>query len=194
MRAIDLSGAEFNVRVADFVPPVIVTSVWALTAVVVTVNVPVFWLAATVTVAGTLASALLLNRLTTTPPVGAGPAKVTVPVEGLPPMTVAGLSASDWTVVGFTVRVALCVAAPSVPFIVAITAADTGVVAMVNPVDLDPVATVTLVGRLALVLLEVKPIASPPVGAGPVRLTVPIDEVPPITDVGETVTLNKLGG
>ena len=41
---------------------------------------------------GTLADPLLLDRLTCIPPAGAGAAKVTVPVEGLPPVTVLGFS------------------------------------------------------------------------------------------------------
>ena len=48
--------------------------------------------AATVTLAGTWAAAvLLLDRVTNAPPTGAGPLSVTVPVEVLPPMTDAGL-------------------------------------------------------------------------------------------------------
>ena len=34
----------------------------------------------------------------------------------------------------------------------------------------------------------------PPVGAGPLRLTVPVEVEPPITDVGETATLASTGG
>jgi hypothetical protein len=71
--------------------------------------------AATVTLVGTLAAALLLDSVTAAPPAGAGAVKVTVPVDGVPPPTLAGLrdtpesfAADD----GFTVTVALRV----VPF------------------------------------------------------------------------------
>src|SRR5881394_2124922 len=69
-----------------------VTGVDVVTALVVTVNVALLAPAATVTLAGTVAVDVLL-RVTAAPPVGAGPLSVTVPVEGDPPVTLAGLSA-----------------------------------------------------------------------------------------------------
>ena len=49
--------------------------------------------AGTVTLAGTVAAAvLLLARVTTAPPAGAAPVRVAVPVDGLPPWTDVGLS------------------------------------------------------------------------------------------------------
>ena len=51
--------------------------------------------ATTVTFAGTVAAALLLDSATTVPPVGAAAVRVTVPVELAPPITALGLSASD---------------------------------------------------------------------------------------------------
>ena len=45
----------------------------------------------TVTFEGTVAAAgLLLDRVTSAPPVGAEPLSVTMPVEGLPPVKLAG--------------------------------------------------------------------------------------------------------
>ena len=87
-----------TVSVAVFVAPpdvpVIVTGVDALTAAVVTVNVPLVAPAATVTVADTVATAvLLLDSVTTAPPVGAALVKVAVPRDVLPPTTLVGLSA-----------------------------------------------------------------------------------------------------
>lgn len=65
----------------------------AATALVVTVKVALVFPAATVTVAGTVAATvLLLERATTSPPVGAAPVIVTVPVEGEPPVTLVGRS------------------------------------------------------------------------------------------------------
>lgn len=58
----------------------------------VTVNVAVVAPAATVTEPGTLASALLLLKVTTEPLAGAALANVTVPVELAPPKIVVGLS------------------------------------------------------------------------------------------------------
>ena len=68
----------------------------AVTLLVVTVNVALLAPAATVTLAGTVAAAVLsLERETAAPPLGAGPLRVTVPAEGDPPITLIGLSATD---------------------------------------------------------------------------------------------------
>ena len=89
-----------------------VTAVAAGTALVVTVNVALFAPAATVTLAGTRATVVLLLESTTcAPPVGAGPLRVTVPVEEFPPTKLAGFSVRDVGVgagggTGFTVSVA----------------------------------------------------------------------------------------
>ena len=83
-----------------------VTGVEAVTALVFTENVALVDPAATVTLDGTVAKVLLLERFTMTPPVGAVPLRVTVPVEEEPPFTLPGLSvtaestgdAGAWTV------------------------------------------------------------------------------------------------
>jgi hypothetical protein len=71
------------------------TDVDLVTAVVVTVNVAVVAPAGTVTLAGTVADALLLVSVTTVPPEGAGPFSVTVPVEEVPPFTLDGLRVNE---------------------------------------------------------------------------------------------------
>jgi hypothetical protein len=76
-----------------------VTDVEAVTLLVLTVNIALLAPAATVTLAGTVAAAVLpLERETTAPPLGAGPLRVTVPVEGVPPVTLSGLSATEESV------------------------------------------------------------------------------------------------
>jgi hypothetical protein len=78
---------------------VIVTDVSAATGLVVTENVAVVSPAATVTLAGACAAAgTLLVKPTTAPPAGAAPFSVTVPWEERPPMTLAGLRATEPTV------------------------------------------------------------------------------------------------
>ena len=72
-----------------------VAEVEVLTAVVVTVNVALELPAATVTLRGTVAAALLLDSDTTMPPVGAAPFSVTVPCDVLPPVTVVGFSVTE---------------------------------------------------------------------------------------------------
>lgn len=57
-----------------------------------------------------------------------------------------------------------------------------------------PEATVTLVGVCALVTLDDRVTAKPPLGASELRVTVPVEEVPPTTVVGASVTLLSVGG
>jgi hypothetical protein len=77
---------------------------------VVTVKLASVAPAGTVTLAGTLATdGLLLETETTAPLLGAGAFRVTVPMEELPPVTLDGLSVSDFRVGGVTVSEAACV-------------------------------------------------------------------------------------
>lgn len=91
------------------VVPEIVTAVCAVTAEWLTLNVTVDLPAGTVTLAGTdPAFAAELLSETTTPPVGATPDKVTVPVTAAAelPFTEVGETLSEEIVGGTTVRVA----------------------------------------------------------------------------------------
>jgi hypothetical protein len=90
-----------------------VTVVEKTTMLVFTVKVVLVAPAGMVTLEGTVAAAvLLLESVTCAPPAGAGPFSVTVPAEGLPPVTLAGLRASEETIGGITVSEALCVPPP----------------------------------------------------------------------------------
>jgi hypothetical protein len=93
--------------------PVIVTDVAVVTILWVTVKVPVVCPADTVTVAGTLASALLLERETVNPPVGAADSSVIVPVTAVldPPTTMDALKPTPSSA-GFTVTVAVLLVLP----------------------------------------------------------------------------------
>ena len=79
------------------------------TTLVETVKVAVLAPAATRTLAGAVAAAvLLLERVTVATPVGAGPVSVTVPVD-VPPLTLVGFNVRVDNVGGFTVRMAVFV-------------------------------------------------------------------------------------
>jgi hypothetical protein len=94
------------VRVTPLLEAETVTVVELETGTVVTAKVAVLALAATVTLAGAVAAALLSERVTTIPPLGAGAFRVTVPVEELPPTTLVGLILTEASQ-GLMVRVAV---------------------------------------------------------------------------------------
>lgn len=171
--------------------PEILTIVLAATGLVEIAKVAVVAPAATVTFAGTCAAALLLESVTTAPPEGAPPVSVTVPVEPFPPITLAGFSDTDESVTvaaGVTVRVADWVV-PYVAEIVEVVVVETAVVVTLKVALVSPAATVTLTGTwAAVVLLLDRVTTAPPVGAGPLRVTVPVDPLPPTTLTGFNVT------
>ena len=191
-----VGGVTVNVAVAVVVPtvPVIVEGVLEATGVVVTVNAPVVLPAATVTVAGTVADEELEDRPTEKPPVGAGPLSVTVPVEETPPMTDVGATLTALTVGGTIVKVAELVLVPRVAVIEAGVLVATPVVVIVNVPVIDPDGTVTVAGTVAAALLDVRLTTVPPVPAVAPSVTVPVDDVPPVTDVGLTATATVLAG
>jgi len=87
-----------------------VTPVDEPTALVLAVNVAAVAPLGTVTLDGTVATvALLLDKETSAPPLGAGPLSVTVPVDEVPPVTLVGLRLSEVSVAGggVTVRAAV---------------------------------------------------------------------------------------
>jgi hypothetical protein len=74
------------------------------TPLVVIVKVVLVDPADIVTLGGTCAAVSLLCKVTTAPPAGAAPFKVTIPVELLPPTTEAGFLVSEDRVAALTVR------------------------------------------------------------------------------------------
>jgi len=150
------------------------------------VNVALVAPAGTETVAGTVAAEVLLDvRFTVRPPVGAALLIVTVPVELVPPVTVVGLTDTPVTVGAVTVRVAVLFDVPIEAVIVGVALAATATVLTVNVAVVAPAVTVTGVVTVATpVALDASVTAIPPVGAGPLIVTVPVDWLPPTTDVG----------
>ena len=70
---------------------------------------------------------------------------------------------------------------------------ETVVVETVKFAVVDPAATRTLARTVAEPLLLVSVTVAPPVGAAADSVTVPVDDEPPVTDVGESVTLETVG-
>src|SRR5437588_679708 len=71
----------------------------------------------------------------------------------------------------------------------------TALVLTVNVALLAPAATVTLAGTVAVdVLLLVRVTAAPPAGAGPLSVTVPVEEDPPLTAVGLSAKIGRAAG
>src|SRR5689334_15529722 len=107
------------------------------------VNVAVLEPAATVTVEGTVAALLLLERSMALPPLGAATLSVTVPVEETPPLTEAGATDSEANS-GWIVRVAVLLAPLSVAVMVAVVLAVTAVVLTVKVAVFAPADTLTV--------------------------------------------------
>ena len=166
-----------------------VTAVEEVTENVVIVKVAVVAPASTVTFAGTVATEVrLLESVTTAPAAGAGPLSVTVPVDGVPPFTLAGLRVRVDIVGAATVRVARRVRLPYVAEIVTEALLATGLVVTVKVAVVAFAATVTLAGTWAAAVLLLDSITTAPAGAGPLSVIVPIEEVLPTTDVGLRLT------
>jgi hypothetical protein len=84
----------------EFSFAVTVTSFWVATPNDIALKVPEVRPAAIVMEAGTITVASELVSLTITPPFTAGPVKVTVPTEELPPVIELGLKVSELTPAG----------------------------------------------------------------------------------------------
>ena len=185
------------VRVADAEPPFAVPEIDAVaveaTGIVETVKVAEVAPAATVTVAGTVALALLLDNDTTSPPTGAALPMVTVPVELEPPTTEVGFTLTAVTRGAVTVSDAVLEIAFAVPVIVAVVSAATAVVVTVKVFVVAPEGTVTLAGTVTPVLLLDNETTKPAAGAGESRVIVPVEDVPPTTEVGATATEVSFG-
>jgi hypothetical protein len=184
----------FIVAVSWVEPKVAVTDAdWTEpTANVATVKVTLVESTGTRTAAGTIAFELFEESRTDNPNAGAGPLKVTVPVSEVPPATEAGTRAMLTSVGGVTVSVAVWVAPPCVPVIVALVRAFTPVVAIGKVADVEPAAMVTVDGTVIFALLDERFTDAPPDdGAGAPRVTVPTEGLPPTTVDGDTVRETK---
>jgi len=141
-----------------------------------------------VTEPGTVAAELLLDRVTTAPPLGAGPLSVTVPDEEPPAVTLEGLSVREPSVTELTASCAVS----EIPFkdavIVTLGELPAELVVMVNVALVEPAGIVTEAGTLAVdeSLLD-NATRAPPLGAGPFNVTVPVAVPPADTLIGSTL-------
>jgi hypothetical protein len=161
----------------------IVTGVGGATPKVVTVNATDVAPEGTVTDVGTVAVVTLeLERKTKTPPAGAAAEIVTVPVEGFPPTTVAGASARPVGRGAVAVSVALAEEVPTVAEMTVPTSFPTATVVAVNVAVEAAASTVTDAGIVTTAVADDDKVTTvPPTGAGPLRVTVPVDVWPPVT-------------
>jgi len=183
-----------TVSAADcVVPPYVAVIVTVRVGGASTVAMSNDWLVApagTVTVAGTVAAASLLDNSTCTS-TGAGAVRTTVPVTGSPPGSAVSPRATCCTPSRAIDSVASRVLPvnDSVAVIVAMTGEAVSFVATVNVCDVWPAGIVVCGGTMAAGLLLVIATSSPASGAGAETVTVAATEPPPIVDDGDSVKL-----
>jgi hypothetical protein len=168
------------------------------TVVLVTVKVAIVVPDATVTVAGTVAAAVLLlesvTRLCVVVP-AAGAFSVIVAMEFTrPPTTEVGVKVIDTSWGGLSVSVAVLVTPFRVAVTVPVVTAPTELLVKVKFALVAPAGTVTVAGSLTPVMLSDKLTTAPPVRAGLSKVTVPVEELPPVIVDGFKVTPARAGG
>jgi len=162
----------------------IVADVCALTPVVATLNTADPWPAGKVTVEGPTADVVLLASDTTNPDGPATPFSVSVPAEVVPPGTSDGLILMLAREAGTTVNPALTDCAPKVADMGAFICESTPAVVTVNVAVVWPEVTVTVDGTVATGLVLDNVMTTPAEAAGPFKVTVPLEGLPPGTDEG----------
>jgi len=185
------------VRVAALLVPIIVAVIvvvieLAVPAVAIE-NVAVEAPAGTLTDPATVAPAVD-DRLTVAPPLGAGRLSMTVPFAELPPTIEVGDTLTPAKSGVSTVSAAVKLILPNVAVTVADTFPVTAVVVIVKFPDVAPAGTVTLAGTAALELFEARLTTVPEDGAGPFKVTVPVEDVPPTTEEGFMVNVARPAG
>lgn len=162
---------------------------FALCGDVPVVNVVAVAPPAKLMLAGTVATLVrLLASVAVRPAGGAGPLRVSVPVELMPPVTDAGLNVNDAMAAGFTVKTAVALLEPSVAVRLTFFAAATPAVLPVNVCDELPAGTTTDAGTLTDGSELLSPTVIPPLPAAELSVTAPVDAVPPVTDCGDMLS------
>ncbi len=118
---------------------------------------------------------------------------VMVATDDFPPATDVGKSVTETGAGPRTTSDAVAVTPLFVALNVAVALVAIGLVVMVNVADVAPAATVTDAGTAAAARFDDRTTTRPPVGAGPVSVTVPVADTPPSTDDGDTETFETAG-
>ena len=172
--------------------PLIVAFTRELTLPCLTLNVAKILPAAIGTVDGSVAAVLELDRLTFSPPVGAGPVSVTVPITAVValPFTVVGFIEIDISAVGTTVTAACTELEPNVAVTTPLEAVVTALVVAEKVPEEYPAIIFKVTGtvthweaqvRFTVIALDLE------LGVA-LRATVPVKFVPPVTVDGENVS------
>ena len=189
----DASTGTVTVRAAVLLTPLAVPAIWAV-ADVVTLKVCTEK-AALVFPLGTVDAGRhqrhdrVTGSATATPPLGAAPTSITVPVAVVPPATEVGAtesaaSAEDDVIVNEAIKV-------TPPELAEMVTAPPEEVEVVTEKDavVCPVSTVSVAGTVAAaVLLLASEITVPPAGGPLLRVIVPVDGLPPTTLVGDRLS------
>jgi len=175
-------------REEPFRVAVTVTAVELLTPLLLSVKVALLDPEVTATLLGTETEELLFCRATLIPLLGATPLRVTVPVAVLPPTMLCGLRLIPVNVGGFTVSMADAVVLDAAVIATVVTD-ETPKLVTVKFAVVAPDGTVTVEGTVATEALPVDSCTTTPAEpAAPLRVTVPIEVPPAITDAGDRLT------
>jgi hypothetical protein len=130
------------------------------------------------------------------PPDSAGAVKVTVPVNVAPPVRDAGVNAREArpSATGLTVSTAVFVTPAAEAVSVTVVVPPTKPAETTNLATEEPPTTITYVGTVAAALSLVRLTAKPLVVAMPVRVTVPVADIPPFTAAGLSEMPAMVGG
>jgi len=160
----------------------IVTMVFHFTDVVVILKLADVDPAVITTLAGTEAfDGLLLIIVTTTPPAGAGPVRLTVPTDVEPPAITEGVSVTDeriTVIAGFTVMIVDLFTPEKLAVMLPAVGEATASELIVKFADVRFTGIVTDAATIAAGLALERATAAPPAGAGPVSVTVPVAGCP----------------
>jgi hypothetical protein len=166
----------------------------AATGVVVSWKVWLIAPARTVILAGVVVAVRLSVSVTVMLPGLAAHSSVTLPEAASPPMIRVGITDTDDTPMGLTVRAALLVTVPVWPVTVPVWVAETGTVVIVKVWEVAPAGIVTLDGSVVDASVSLSVTTIPLAGAGALIVTVPVTPLHPATALGLSTSDEMVGG